>query len=66
MLVLTRRMGEAIGIGRDAAVVVLEYRSGQVKLGIVAPRETVILRAELMEEPTQSVIAAEKAFDHGR
>jgi hypothetical protein len=26
----------------------------------------VILRAELMEEPTQSVIAAEKAFDHGR
>ena len=48
MLVLTRRTGETICVGDDIEVEVLEVRPGVVRLGIRAPRQVRVLRAELV------------------
>ena len=54
MLVLTRKPGEAIVIGQDIEVRVLSVgRGGQVRLGIAAPDEVLILREELIVESVE-------------
>lgn len=50
MLVLTRKAGESIVIGDDVVVTVLEVRGGQVRIGIEAPREVTIYRAEVHDQ----------------
>lgn len=47
MLVLTRRKGEALKIGENIQIRILEVNGHQVRVGIEAPREIVILREEL-------------------
>ena len=49
MLVLTRRIGEAVVIDDDIDVVILEINGNQVKPGIDAPAQVEILREELLE-----------------
>ena len=49
MLILTRKVGETIMIGEDIVVKVLGVRSGQVKIGIEAPRELPVHRHEIFE-----------------
>ena len=53
MLVLSRRPGESILIGRDIEVVVLASDGFQVRVGIRAPREVTVLRRELLEQVEQ-------------
>lgn len=48
MLILTRKLGEGITIGNDIEVAILGIRGKQIKLGIDAPPETLILRNELI------------------
>ncbi len=50
MLILTRRSGEAITIGADIELTVLEVSGDHVRLGIQAPRQVPVLRKELREE----------------
>jgi carbon storage regulator len=50
MLVLTRRLGEAITVGNDVKIIIVEIDGNQVKLGIEAPREIEIYREELFEK----------------
>ena len=47
MLVIRRRCGEMVSIGPGIQVEILEIAGNQVKLGISAPREVVILRHEI-------------------
>ena len=47
MLVLTRRLGEAVTIGDEIKIIVVEIDGKQVKLGIDAPRTIEIYREEL-------------------
>jgi carbon storage regulator CsrA len=47
MLVLSRKEGEEILIGDNIRVQVLAIRGNTVRLGFVAPQQTVILRNEL-------------------
>jgi carbon storage regulator CsrA len=48
MLVLSRRIGEAVSIERGIQVVVLDVINSQtVKLGFVAPAEVKIVREEV-------------------
>jgi len=49
MLVLSRRVGERLLIGDDIVVTVIEVRSDGVRLGIEAPREIRVHRAEVIE-----------------
>jgi carbon storage regulator len=49
MLILTRRFEEGIRIGDDIHVVVLGINGNQVRIGIQAPRELVVLRDEVYE-----------------
>ncbi len=47
MLVLTRKSGEAIRIGNDIKVVVVEVKENHVKLGIEAPAALSVHREEI-------------------
>jgi carbon storage regulator len=49
MLILTRKVGEVIMIGDDIMVKVLGVRSGQVKIGVEAPRALPVHRQEIFE-----------------
>ena len=53
MLVLSRRAGQSILIGKDVEVIVLGTDGTQVRLGIRAPREVSVLRSELAEQVQQ-------------
>ena len=46
MLVLTRKLGEKIHIGKEIEVYVVEISRGKVRLGITAPAETRISRSD--------------------
>lgn len=50
MLVLSRRPGQSILIGKDIEVVVLGSDGVQVRIGIRAPREVTVLRRELLKQ----------------
>jgi carbon storage regulator len=50
MLVLTRKLMERLFIGDDICVTVVRLESGQVRLGIDAPRDVAVVRAELVPE----------------
>ncbi len=63
MLVLSRKIGESIVLGRDIEISVLEVQGGEVKLGISAPREVVILRKEIIQEVEDHNRASAKGVD---
>jgi carbon storage regulator len=50
MLVLTRRLGEAITISDNIKLVIVDLDGTQVKIGIEAPRDVEIFREELYEK----------------
>jgi len=47
---LTRKSGEAINVGDEITITVLEVRGSQVRLGIQAPPNVIIHRKELYEK----------------
>lgn len=53
MLVLTRRVDESIKIGPGITITVVRIGPGSVRLGITAPKDTTILRKELVASSTQ-------------
>jgi carbon storage regulator len=60
MLILTRRVGEAIKIGDEISVAVLGVNGSQVRVGIEAPREIAVHREEVFQR-----IAEEAADQEG-
>ncbi len=67
MLVLSRKPGEAIRIGDDIEISVIEVRGDTVRIGINAPRTVPVFRMELLAEVAktnlESVKAAPQAMD---
>ena len=47
MLILTRKAGETILIGENISITVVEIRGRQVRLGIDAPADILVLREEM-------------------
>jgi carbon storage regulator len=47
MLVLSRKVGESILIGESIRVTVVQANNGNIRLGIDAPPEVIVLREEL-------------------
>ncbi|GFE85153.1 carbon storage regulator CsrA [Steroidobacter agaridevorans] len=60
MLILTRRVGETVMIGRDITVTVLGVKGNQVRVGVHAPKEVPVHREEIYER-----IQREEAAAHG-
>ena len=50
MLILTRKLGEAVSIGSNIKVVVMQIRNKYVRLGIDAKSSVVIHREEVYEK----------------
>jgi carbon storage regulator len=50
MLVLTRKLMEKLFIGENICITVVRLEGGQVRLGIDAPRDVTVVRAELVPE----------------
>ncbi|MEL0614503.1 carbon storage regulator CsrA [Marinomonas arenicola] len=47
MLILTRRVGEALMVGDDVSVTVLGVKGNQVRIGINAPKDVSVHREEI-------------------
>lgn len=60
MLVLARRKSESIRIGNDVLITILESRGQQIRIGIEAPKEIKVLRAEAYLR----INPVEEALDH--
>lgn len=62
MLVLTRKLNEAIIVGKDIEITVLEIKGEQVRIGISAPKEVGIYRKEIyleiQEENKQAILTS--------
>ena len=61
MLVLRRRAGECVLIGDEIEVELLAVTPQGAKIGIRAPRETIVLRKELKITQEQNARAASSA-----
>jgi len=64
MLILSRKAGDAIVIDGGIRIVVVQCDRGSVRIGIEAPPETTILRAELVEQVAAQNRRA-SASEHG-
>ena len=49
MLILTRRVGEAVVIGEEVTVTVLGVKGNQVRIGVNAPKSVTVHRDEIYE-----------------
>ena len=53
MLILTRRVGEAVQVGDNVIVRVLGVKGGQVRIGFEVPKEVAVMRTELLGKPAK-------------
>lgn len=58
MLILARKVGEAIAIDEEIKIRVLEIKGGQVKLGVDAPNHVAIHREEIYNRIVEENIKA--------
>jgi carbon storage regulator len=49
MLVLTRRVGESVQIGADIEVHIISVEGNQIRIGVSAPKDVLVLRSELSD-----------------
>jgi carbon storage regulator len=61
MLVLSRRAGEQIDIGNHVKIVVVSVVRGRVKLGIAAPVDVRVNRAEITAKLQSTIVLRESS-----
>jgi carbon storage regulator len=61
MLVMRRRAGESVLVGDNVELEILEISGSQVKLGIRAPKEILVLRKEVHATAEQNRAATHLA-----
>jgi len=54
MLVLSRRVGEAINIGNNVIIHVVRVKGDRVRIGIEAPQDVNIDRAEIFKKKLEN------------
>jgi carbon storage regulator len=66
MLILTRKLGQAIRIGSEIKITISGIKGKQVRVGIEAPDDMTVHREEVYEMiQKQNVLAAELGIGHG-
>ena len=65
MLVIRRRPGEALVIGDDIEIEILDASASQVKLGIRAPKEIPVVRKEIQVVSEQNHAASHAVSTQG-
>jgi carbon storage regulator len=60
MLVIRRRAGEALLIGDEVEIEILETGGSYVKLGIRAPKQVIVLRKEIQITGQQNLAASKE------
>jgi carbon storage regulator len=66
MLILTRKTGQSIAIGKDIQITVLEINHKSIRIGIQAPKDVSILRDELYARIQEENRLAAKAGANGK
>jgi carbon storage regulator len=68
MLMMSRRQGEVILIGEEIEIVIAHIGRSRVKVGIRAPRETIVMAQEvkLVRDENVAAAALEPAETAGR
>jgi len=71
MLVLTRKRFEMIQIGENVMITVLQTRRGTVKIGVEAPDDVRVMRAELAcapaaGHPLAAFLRERREIKHGK
>jgi len=66
MLILTRRVGEALMVGDETKIVVLGVKGSQIRLGINAPKDVMVHREEIYnkiqsDNSSKGIKSAEKS-----
>ena len=49
MLILTRRIGEAVMIGDNVSITIMGIKGNQVRVGFTAPKDIAVYREEIYE-----------------
>lgn len=62
MLVLSRKLGESIVIGDNIKVSILKVQGNRIQIGVEAPGEIGIRRAELEMTPNQNLADSHMGF----
>ncbi len=57
MLILTRKVGEAVMIGHDVKITVLHVKGNQIRLGIDAPSSVAVHREEIFSRIQNSQLS---------
>lgn len=66
MLVLTRKKGQSIMIQDHIEITVLDVEGDTIKIGIVAPRDVIVMRKELLQSIQEENRESARAhFDMG-
>jgi len=63
LLILTRKSGEGLLIGDDIHIKILEIRGKQIRLGIEAPTNIVVLREEIYRRIQEENLQAAESRD---
>lgn len=58
MLVLTRKKGQALMIGHDIELSIIDIQGDQVRIGITAPKNVPVHRKEIYEEIRKENLSA--------
>jgi carbon storage regulator len=61
MLVLTRKLDEAIQIGDNIKITVLRVKGNTVRIGIEAPKHVKVIRDELEREISSELLSSEQS-----
>ncbi len=60
MLVLTRKHNETLHIGNDIVITIVRVQGDSVRIGIQAPKKTLIMRSELLGTPPKQIDTPER------
>ncbi|MAT15323.1 MAG: carbon storage regulator [Planctomyces sp.] len=63
MLVLSRKPGESIVVGDGVRISVVKVQGSRIQIGIEAPHDVSIRRAELADKPNRELSDSQHGFE---